>query len=89
QTHPVKQLAANALGLYDMSGNVWEWCSDAKRTYDANPQTNPIGTGSLRVNRGGSCYNGAASCRSASRLSTSPSYRNIDLGFRLALAARR
>ncbi len=85
-THEVKKKQANELGLYDMSGNVWEWCQDRKGDYSNSAQTNPIGpsSGSNRVYRGGSWYSGARTCRSSYRNYDSPSIRG-SLGFRLAL----
>ena len=70
-SHPVKTKKPNELGIYDMSGNVWEWCDDS--------------SGSYRVNRGGSWFYAAAYCRVAFRNYNSPSYRGNNLGFRLAL----
>ena len=87
-THPVKEKHANELGLYDMSGNVWEWCYDSYSDYPTLPQTNPKvdnGPGSFRVLRGGSWYGGAQYCRVADRGSGSPDGRNIYIGLRLAL----
>ena len=77
----------NAWGLYDMHGNVYDWCVDWFGDYDAGPQTDPMGPskGSCRVLRGGSWYSGARSCRSASRNSLDPTSRNNYCGFRLAL----
>ena len=88
-THPVAQKAANELGLYDMSGNVCEWCSDWDGTYSSSSQTNPKGpsTGSGRVVRGGSWGIYAAPCRVAHRGSYSPSGRGSGGGVRLALSS--
>ena len=87
KTHTVKTKAANELGIYDMSGNIYEWCSDWYGTYSSSAQTDPTGptTGHNRVSRGGSWSRNATKCRCAYRLITIPSYRNLNVGFRLAL----
>lgn len=86
KTHKVGQKKANAWGLFDMSGNVWEWCHDWYQDSYRNLSTeDPVGpdAGSTRVLRGGGWNSYAQSCRSADRNYYSPDYRNENIGFRL------
>jgi formylglycine-generating enzyme required for sulfatase activity len=82
---------ANQLGLYDMSGNVREWCEDDWHdNYEGAPKDGSAwfekgNRGGLRVLRGGSWFNYARGCRSAYRINPAPSYRGYNIGFRLVL----
>ena len=87
KTHQVGTKAPNELGIYDMSGNVYEWCQDLYGSYSSSSQNNPTGlsSGSSRVLRGGSCYNDASCCRVSYRVRLNPDLGNSRQGFRLVL----
>ena len=90
ETKPVGLLLPNELGLYDMSGNVWEWCEDdwhdnyKKAPDDGSAWIDKPERGGLRVMRGGSCFGGAVGCRAAYRDYYRPGSRGNGVGFRVA-----
>ena len=87
-THAVGTKQPNELGIYDMSGNVREWCQDWKGAYSSSSQVNPTGanSGSSRVNRGGAAGNDARRCRSSCRANDVPGTHYSILGLRLSLS---
>lgn len=87
KTHPIGQKSPNELGLFDMNGNVWEWCSDLHGYYSSGESKNPnkVDKGpQRRVCRGGSWYSYPKHCRVSNRNSNPPNFSESNLGFRLA-----
>jgi formylglycine-generating enzyme required for sulfatase activity len=91
RTHPVGEKEANAWGLYDMHGNVWQWCFDWYGDLPSGSAVDPTGasSGPNRVYRGGSWRFDAVNCRSAHRTGFEPGFRFNNVGFRLALSSVR
>jgi formylglycine-generating enzyme required for sulfatase activity len=91
KTASIGSYPANAFGLFDMHGNVWEWCSDWYDEYPSDRVTDPMGptSGSARVIRGGGWGLDAWSCRAAFRTRFEPGFRHVSLGFRLAHSSAR
>ncbi|MBO7625886.1 MAG: SUMF1/EgtB/PvdO family nonheme iron enzyme, partial [Bacteroidales bacterium] len=89
-TRAVATKAPNELGLYDMSGNIYEWCSDWFGRYRSEDQVNPKGapSGTSRVLRGGSWFVEPRYARVSNRSGSEPDARFIHIGFRLAMSAK-
>jgi formylglycine-generating enzyme required for sulfatase activity len=87
KTHPVGKMIPNELSIYDMNGNVWEWCSDWASDYSSQAQTNPQGpgTGTCRIIRGGSYLSDYLKCRVSFRSSANPNECSNEIGFRIVL----
>ena len=87
RTHIVGTKKPNELGIYDMSGNVWEWCQDCFGDYTDSPQIDPEGValGWFRVGRGGSWYGTAAGCRVSNRSNYGTNFKDSGLGLRLCI----
>lgn len=85
KTTPVGAFPANAFGLHDMHGNVWQWCQDSYQEYPKKAAVDPqaTGAGKGRVMRGGSCRSGPRQCRAANRGWSGPSNRSLDYGLRV------
>jgi len=90
KSHPVGTKSPNELGIYDMSGNVFEWCNDWYGAYSSNAQTDPLGpsSGSYRIIRGGCCYDNTRVLRVSSRSASPSDFRDYFIGFRLACSSR-
>ena len=89
KTTPVGSFPANAWGLHDMHGNVWQWCQDWYGDYPQKDVVDPQGPeeGEYRVLRGGSWFDDPGDCRSASRTRIEPGYRNFNCGLRVCFSA--
>jgi formylglycine-generating enzyme required for sulfatase activity len=87
KTHPVGEKKPNGWGLYDVHGNVWEWCQDWYGEYAAGQAADPTGpaSGSVRVLRGGCWFYFPQNCRSAYRVYDAPVYRDVNIGLRVVV----